>query len=450
MNQVSHFLVPELVPLENKGEEAIVRGIGDVIFPDQRYEIHLFDEVDEYYFKNGIHVYPVKWFMSPWLNREFCLGLSYEKLRDSFQSLVRNLLHKFYPKWVVKKDSGLIKTIFEINAIKEGRDVSSKYRGLENLLKVNYIVAGHDGAMDERVCHVIEEMKKIFNIPLGVFGIEFPQKFKSDYIVSEQYRVLKDAMFFYCRTDASKQVVDKYFPTIEAQVMPDPAFGMSPAELEEVDAYLDEKGLLELFDKETIVCTTCETGPISRYCFESISSPSGKLESHRDFYGKILESITSNLDVNILFLPHAIGPGKALDDRHVAREVISRVANNSKIYLLDDDISGVLLKGIIAKSDFLIAERIHSMIGAVGVNTPFLCLGSETDRRIHGILFKMVGAKDNIVYMNNPCLENAIEKFNNLWLNREAEKNRLHDVSDRFYRMHSEARERILREFSIK
>lgn len=75
MSKIYNILIPELVPLENKGEEAIVRG---------NYELHLFDEIDEYKFKDGIHIYPVKWFISPWLNREFCLGFTKEKIRDSF------------------------------------------------------------------------------------------------------------------------------------------------------------------------------------------------------------------------------------------------------------------------------------------------------------------------------------------------------------------------------
>lgn len=79
MSKIYNILIPELVPLENKGEEAIVRGIADVIFPEGNYELHLFDEIDEYKFKDGIHIYPVKWFISPWLNREFCLGFTKEK-----------------------------------------------------------------------------------------------------------------------------------------------------------------------------------------------------------------------------------------------------------------------------------------------------------------------------------------------------------------------------------
>lgn len=372
MKKIYHILVPELVPLDNKGEEAIVRGIADIVFPNGNYELHLFDEVDEYRFQDGIHVYPVKWFMSPWLNREFGLGLTTEKIRDSFQSLVRNLLHKFTPNWVRIKDRALIKSMIETKNLNKTKSKSVSHPGLENILKLDYIIAGHDGAMDERVCHIIDEITQILNIPLGVFGVEFSQSFKSSVIVDVQQNVLKNSLFFYCRTDASKAVVDKYFPEILSEVRPDPAFGMKETNEEEVDLYLKNNGFIDLFSKPVIVCTTCETGPIARYCFQNESSPGARINAHRTFYATLIKHVINTEDVNILFLPHALGPGKALDDTIVARDVISRIDDNkNKVFLLQEDIPAKLLKGIISKADFLIAERIHSMIGAVGVNTPF-------------------------------------------------------------------------------
>lgn len=450
MTKIYHILVPELVPLENKGEEAIVRGIADVVFPGGNYELHLFDEVDEYRFQDGIHIYPVKWFMSPWLNREFGLGMSSEKIRDSFQSLVRNILHKFVPNWVRIKDKALIRSMHQLNKLQKNMDQPTSHLGLENILKLDYIIAGHDGAMDERVCHIIDEITLILDLPLGVFGIEFSQSFKSSAIVDEQQKILKNSLFFYCRTEASKKVVDKNFPLISAEVCPDPAFGMKPSSAKEVDNYLDKKGLLQLFSKPVIVCTTCETGPIARYCFKDESSPGARINAHREFYASLIKHVSKNYDVNILFLPHALGPGKALDDTIVAADVIKRVGqSDNKILLLNDDIPAKLLKGIIGKSNFLIAERIHSMIGATGVNTPFLCLGSDTDRRINGIINNMVGAGNSIYYMNTPSIGEVKNKFNELWENREVESIRLKDISDEFYIEHQKVAKVIHEAFAI-
>jgi polysaccharide pyruvyl transferase WcaK-like protein len=449
MNKTHHILVPELVPLENKGEEAIVRGIADVVFPDGNYELHLFDEIDQYQFQDRIHVYPVKWFMSPWLNREFGLGMSYEKLRNSLQSLIRNLLHKFIPNWVRRKDAALLNTMQEVSRLKNTKNSSKGYPGLENIINLDYIIAGHDGAMDERVCHVISEFRQLLNIPLGIFGIEFPQAFKSEAIVEEQHKVLKDSLFFYCRTESSKRVVDQNFPLINARVQPDPAFSMKPVSSHLVDEYLIRKGLVGLFEKEVIVCTTCETGPIARYCFQDEHSPAARIEAHRNFYADFLEYVASKNNINVIFLPHSLGPGRALDDTVVARDVMKRMQNKSNVVLLDDDISAAMLKGIIKKSNFLIAERIHSMIGATGVGTPFLCLGSNTDRRIKGIISEMVGANNSIYYMNSPDLKEVCNIFDSLWDVRVEEGSRLDDVIKSFSEQHEASAVIIRKAFNI-
>ena len=43
MKKSINIFVPEWVPLANKGEEAIVLGMADVLFPEQKVTIHLLD-----------------------------------------------------------------------------------------------------------------------------------------------------------------------------------------------------------------------------------------------------------------------------------------------------------------------------------------------------------------------------------------------------------------------
>jgi hypothetical protein len=346
---------------------------------------------------------------------------------------------------VTKKEGNLIKTFSDLNSNNDkGKN------GLLNLSRVDYIVGGHDGAMDERVCHVIDEFQNYKNVPFGVFGVEFPQKFKSDYIVSEQEKILKKAQFFYCRTQASLDVVKKYFPNINAEVKPDPAFGMIPEKGSVVDDYLKNNQMENLFEKPVVVCTTCETGPIARHCFQRSNSPDLKLSAHRVFFASLIDYVVEKYDVNVLFLPHALGPGKALDDTYVAEEIIKKTTNKNRLFLLKDDISAKLLKGIISKADFLIAERIHSMIGAVGVATPFMCLGSHTDRRIKGIISEMCEAKEAVFYLNDPSLEDCKLKFDSLWRSADFEKQRLSGVSSRFFSEHSKASKLINQAFSCE
>ena len=411
-----NIFIPELVPLDNKGEEAIVRGIADVLFPGGNCEIHLFDEVDEYRYIDGIHIYPVKWFISPWLNREFGLGMSWEKLRDSSFSILRNLLHQIWPRWVKRKCSALKRTSEILYRLENGASPKGeKETLLKQILDCDYIVAGHDGALDDRVCQVVDVLLGLGK-RFGVFGVEFPMSFKSQDIVEVKKSVLERADFFYCRTEASQLVTQRHFPNIRSEVLADPAFGMIPSKKEAVEKIIARNGLSDFFMKPVVMCTSCEPPPISRYCFESIATPDLKLSAHRNLYAELIKHVSEKYDVNILFLPHAIGPGKALDDRVIAKDILRRSGlPEDKACLLGDILTGKELKGLIGRADTVIAERIHSMIGSVGVNTPFLCLGSKTDRRINGIICGMLGLDENVYYLNRPDRQELVNKFDDVW-----------------------------------
>ncbi|MDT0593667.1 polysaccharide pyruvyl transferase family protein [Glaciecola petra] len=447
MSENYNIFIPELVPLENKGEEAIVRGIADVLFPDGNCEIHLFDEIEEYRFEDGIHVYPVKWFISPWLNREFGLGVSYEKLRDSSYSILRNGLHKIYPNWVAKHCSALVKTNKILNQIHSGKAPSGeKEIRLKQLLDCDYIVAGHDGALDDRVCHVIDVFMN-YGKKFGVFGVEFPLTFKSPAIINVLYSTLAKADFFYCRTEASHNVVNQNFPNIKSETLADPAFGMKPVDSSVLNQIIGRNNLDEFFSKPVVMCTSCEPPPISRYCFEDIKTPDLKLSAHRDLYAELIKHIAERHDVNILFLPHAIGPGKALDDRIIANDILKRSGlSEDRARLLKDLLSGKELKALIGSAEFLVAERIHSMIGSVGVNTPFFVMGSKTDRRIKGIVCDMLQLQDNVYYLNNPSKDECIEHFEDVWSRKEDIQGRLQNT---FHKMKDnlENKAKLMRKF---
>lgn len=428
---MKQILIPELVPLSNKGEEAIVRGIADVLFPGGDCELNLFDDVPAYTFRDGIHVYPVNWFISPWLNREFGLGVSWEKTRDSASSLWRNLLHRIQPSWVQRPCGALRRTEADLRHFQTGTvPADDRERSLARLLTIDYIIAGHDGALDERVCQFIDVFHSL-GWHFGVFGVELPNRFKSPQIAQVLGHTLQHAEFFHCRTEASAAVVAKHFPQIRSDVQPDPAFGMKPAASTRVDDLVQRYGLLDFFERPVVMVTSCEPAPIARHSFERVSGPQAKLDAHRALLARLLTHILENYDVNVLFLPHAIGPGQALDDRIVAADVIARAkAPADRVRLLDADLMARELKGLIARAEYVVAERVHSIIGATGVATPYLCLGSRTDRRLEGIVNRMVGEGEAIYYLNDPDEAALFDKFDNGWQERAAMRDRLHAKGD--------------------
>jgi polysaccharide pyruvyl transferase WcaK-like protein len=433
MSRTYHIFVPEWVPLQNKGEEAIVRGIADVLFPEGNCEIHLLDMVDEYCCQDGIHVYPVQWFVSPWMNREFGLGPSWEKIRDSACSLTRNGLHKIHPGWVKSLCAPMTKTARQITQLGTGKAPSSeKEKRLLQLIHCDYIIAGHDGALDERVCHVLDIMRES-GAGFGIFGVELPTSFASRAVVEVLHSTLRHSQFFYSRTAASKEIAQHCFPDLNVGLLPDPAFGMHPASDEDIDKIIAGEGLQCFFSKPVVMCTCCEPAPIARYCFEDIGMPDLKLAAHRQLFAEMVQQIVRKYDVHILFLPHALGPGNALDDRIIARDILRRAQLPvEKARMLESPYSARELKGILKRSELLVAERIHSMIGATGVHRPFLCMGSRTDRRIRGIIENMLGRKEEVYFLNRPTLAGLMAKFDDVWNRRAALQKQLADVSALF------------------
>lgn len=429
MKSKIHIFCPEYVPLKNKGEEAIIRGVADVLFPEGNCDIHILDiEADEYTYHDGIHVYPSKWFISSWMNGEFGLGLSWEKTRGSAQSLLRNGLHKLWPSWVKIKCAPLNMTASQMKNLASGRPpVDEKERRLSQLLACDYIVAGHDGGLNERVCHIIDIMRD-FGIPCGIFGLELSAPFKSRAIAEIHHDTLRHCHFFYCRTLATVQNIKSYFPEIQAELLPDPAFGMQPAQDDIIDNIINDEGLTSFFNKKVVMCTCCEPAPIARYCFENIKQPGAKLDAHRQLFAELIQYIVKNYNVNVLFLPHAMGPGKALDDRLIANDILKR-ANlpSERARLLTTECSARILKSFLKKAELLVAERIHSLIGATGVHTPFLCMGSNTDKRIHGIIINMLGMENEVYFLNRPSLTELKVKFNDIWERRAELKKHLID-----------------------
>lgn len=425
------ILCPEYVPLENKGEEAIIRGIIDVLFADNDAEYHIVDNNSKvYYIKDGIHVHPGGLFFSDWRSREFGLGASWNQIYSSACSLLRNGLNKFFPFWIQKphKEARRLKQY-----IIGTKKTPKKYReSVEQLEKIDYIIAGHNGGLDEYVCHILNELSSI-GIPFGIFGCSMKPKLRQKSLLKIYAKTFERSDFNFARNPIGYKWATKNFPNSSFNLDPDPAFGMEPAPEWIVDKIIQEKGLSYLFEKPVIMFTTAEPAQIARHSFDNTLGPIQKIEAHREFLKELVLRVYENTNFNLLFLPHTIGPDKKMDDRMISIDVVRRanLTNDNRVIVLEDDLTAKELKGIIKKADFLIAERVHSIIGAIGVNTPFMCLASKADIRVDGILKQQMNCSKNIYYLNKPNSNEAYELFQTLYQNRNAIEDHLNNLNDK-------------------
>ena len=420
-NEVLTIFVPEWVPLTNKGEGAIVLGMGDVLFPDKTVQLSVLDmKTDIPYEKDGIKVYPGKWFYANWRSKEFGIALSWERLFSSFCSLLRNGLNKLFPQWINIPTLPLRKLDRCLYRFEQKKPARNDYeRGMYEIFQCDYIIGGHNGGLNEYVCQVLSMFKK-HGRHFGIFGSSLKPSVRPGAVMENFRNCMAKADFIYVRNQIALDWAKKYFPEIDVRLTPDPAFGMLPENEKNGLTFLKNHPCGFLFKKEKplILVTSCEPTPIARKSFLDITSPIEKLQAHRKFMADFMDYILEKTDANIVFLPHSIGPEKALDDRIVARSITRFMKDSSsRVFIIEDDISGRLLKYLIAQADLLIAERIHSIIGSVKVNTPFLAIGSSADTRIRGIVGTMLHAEKRTYLLDHPKKEEIQELFDSVWNN---------------------------------
>ena len=427
MSKTYHIFIPEYVPLENKGEEAIIRGIGDVLFPEDKVEFHILDmEAKQYQLIDGLHVYPGTWFYARWRSQEFGLALNPQKIYASICSLLRNGLNIVFPSWLKIPQKPVRKTANLLRKIKADRAGNSeKVIALRQIMACDYLIAGHDGALNEYDCHIIDMMSD-FGMKFGIFGTSMKPNVTNQTIIEIFRNTLERAEFIYCRNPIAYNWAKKHFSKLDIQLAPDPAFGMRPSKNDRIDDLIRHENLVEFFKKPVVMITSAEPAPIARHCFSGVSSRDGKINAHRDLLSSLVRHITETYEANVLFLPHAIGPGQELDDRLVAKDVLRR-ANlpTTRATILETEYPARILKALIGRAHILVAERIHSMIGATGVHTAFCCLGSKTDGRVRGIVGEMLGMEDVIYYLNSPKKGELCEYFDRSWKDMNSISTRL-------------------------
>lgn len=417
-----HIFIPEWVPLSNKGEGAIVLGMADVLFPGQKVVPCVFDmQADHIYEQDGVKAYPGKWFYADWRTREFGLALSWERIYSSACSLLRNGLNRLFPNWIMSPQFPLRRVERTLQRYQAGFSARNEYeRGLYELFACDYIIAGHNGGLDEYVCHTLNLLHR-YGYRFGVFGSSLKPKVNSGPIIEIFKQTLKKADYIYVRNQIALNWSQKHMPECNVILAPDPAFGMKSASKAELEAVLKENNL-EGFVKERrlIVLTVCEPAPIARYSFLDYKSPEQKRQIHRSLLAGLVDHILDTTDVNLLFLPHSIGPEEVLDDRIVADKVLQLVSGDkTRIRVMRADISGRVLKELIGSADLLIAERIHSIIGSVMVGTPFISIGSNADSRIHGIVEQMLQASSRVFLLDRPEKNELYRLFDFVWNNLE-------------------------------
>lgn len=420
------ILCPEIVPLDNKGEEAIIKGIMDVkgLTVENCYYQVIDHSVKSFTERNGLLLHPLDLFVSEWRTKEYGLGFSVERIYSSVCAIIRHSLNHLCPKWVHRRPAAVSKLVRYIQNYKAGQldKIPGKYQEpIKYIANTDYIIAGHNGGLNENVCHILLALHEI-GYKYCIFGSCMKPSVKGKELLALYDKMFSKADVVISRNPIGFRWYESNFK-YPGTLAPDPAYYMQPANKKDTSMLIQQLGLTDFFKKPVLMVTTAEPAPISLRSFDAQPNRVAKIKAHRAFLGEIVSALLKKTNYNILFLPHTIGPEKHMDDRLISHDALRTVGiesnKNGRCFVLETDLSCRELKGLIAEAHILIAERVHSVIGAVGVHTPFILMGSNKDNRINGMLIELAGLGEYVYHLNEPTLSSFLDKFRDTDIRRE-------------------------------
>ncbi len=404
------IFIADYLPLANKGEEEILRGI-EVLFRekgDDSILFSVFGDVQEPTKTGNVMVFPKsicypdfglrgkKYYLA-------CLLWAILDIMGCYPYRKRFLSHK--------------SLIAEI-------DSSDK------------ILIGHDGFFNIR-CAMLGNYLNRRGYRYGIIGAGFnkPSK-KMAWAYNKVYkRCFDNAEYVILREKTAFDYVSSLSHNSCIRLYPDPAFFCPDNEFNKKRVtdimskygFNDEQGI-------KIGLTVCEDSiSFSRAFLNSTN----RVNDHREFIAKLIEMISNKYKCTFYFLPHCIKEGKG-DDLAIAKNIKSRLNSTVDCRIIEEDMPVLDLKHIISKLDLLIGERTHSVINSIATATPFVSLTCSADFRTHDIVGVGCGLPQQIYDLDSPDLKVLFDKFDKTISNKDELNASLQAICDRHGLMKNE------------
>lgn len=402
MDKKYRFLILEEVPSQNKGEEAILKGIkkslNKVKIKNKLSLLSFYPNIDGHNYKGCAEVLSSEKLGLPLRLPEYN---AYVRLFYSILVFIKVFTYAFLYK--INKD--LCMSIFN----------NDFWNEVENS---DYFIIGHDNVFGSIYGHVLpfshlyfiifgkllDKQIIIYSASVGPFGNFISEKLAVNILDKVDVITLREKKSY-------QYLIKIGFPESKLVISSDPAFVLEPIEDDKVTSIIAN---LKSFNKPIIGMT------VSRVNSKYIQSCTGdKYEYYIDVTCKVIKSIQKKTGALIVFLPHVVGPGNLLDDRVVVRDLINNLDESKKdIVSIKDELSCEQLRMVIKHLDILIGERMHSVISAATVFVPCMVVAYSSPRT-DGIIGDMLGLHEWVYRcekFNEEELDGMIMK---LWDNRD-------------------------------
>jgi len=400
MDDALHILVADYVPVANKGEEAIIRGMEDMLSEGRPVEIGLFDDVPQVARRGNITVFPKDWVFrfegNPALSgRRRVLMQAWIALQ--LRAGIYGPLHNLTPGGAARCHP--LQEFFE---------------------RAQYVLVGHDGVFCVESCGIIHLAKK-HDKRAGILGASTGIAGGRLYKASLYRRTMDESDFCIFREQHSCESMRQVCRNpAKLMVAPDPAFAMRPEPpeaarevLEREDRYRQAKQA----GRPIVAVTALEKGRVYAGFRPDLHGPA-KQQAHAGYLATVLDDLVTEHGAFVLFLPHSVE--ETGSDIVAARNVVEQMKAAPGDYaIVDRDCSARLLKSIVRECDFLVGERTHSLIGSVSVGTPFAAMTNRRDIRTHGIIGQMCDCETQVIDMDVVGEKDASRKVCELFERRE-------------------------------
>lgn len=396
-----YIYIPEHIPSENKGEEAILQGIyhglkkqtSDLTISVFSYE----PDVDKANYGSSFKVVSGITFRPPYGNisrpvkilKILSIWFKHFNFVICYRLLGNASFHLF------------------------------KGENWRELIDADVIVVGHDAVFsDVNILYAL--LVKLLGKKATIFGVGFG-KFRFKMIERLASKVLP----FIDLVVVREKRTSTYFKSLTSRpdkifLKPDPAFLMEPIRGIPIDEMMKKEGINKT-DKPLIGVIV--TVGLSYYKFNDgiFNSEEERYESYMCYFSKIVEAILKETGGTVVFIPHCLKSANwKTDDRVCGRSVVERMRKGKEdVILVEDDYNAATLKGFMEQLDFLVSMRLHAVIGAGSVGLPFIMVATKEDQRSHDIVENCIGRPDLIYDINQSDIDTFTRCFKEKWEQRE-------------------------------
>lgn len=402
------IFIAENVPSLNKGEMAILRGIFESVKKLGKVKFTMLSEhpdIDRSRYKNEINIIDT----GKHLGLSFCYNNRMIKLIPSLIFFLKHLLFLILYK------------IFGSNAIKFMKSELWKvYLNSDAIFIGHNSTYGLGGGLGNPILfyhYYLPLFANILFIPIVLYGGSIGKARKFRYVLNRLSTLalkrvdlitLRERISFF-RLKALGVQENKIYVTSDL------AFLLKPISIERIERIMKMEHIDGSYKCLIGVTVTHE---IANKSFPEYGHSISYIK-HNEEFAKIIDVLTdkNKHDAYVIFIPHCIGKDKLLDDRIIAADIYKLCKNKDKIKMIINEYSPEELKGLIGKLNFLLGERLHSVINAMSMFVPSIALSWSSDIRLD--IIKMIGQEKAIYYAEELNAYSLLEKINKMLLQKE-------------------------------